>query len=184
MPDEGPQGLWRVVFPVPPEESDEAALDPARVEERMQSFAPQPEPYPIKYKGIYRVHQRVARSFRVERVVLAGDSAHLNNPMGAFGLNGGIHDAVNLAEKLGRVCRGQADAALLDRYERQRRTVNLEYVQEHSIRNLKRLTAKTEAERQAYFDELRQGAATAEGRRQFMLISTMIASVRRANAIE
>jgi 3-(3-hydroxy-phenyl)propionate hydroxylase len=184
MPDDGPPGLWRVIFPVPPEESDEAALDPGRVEERMQSFAPQPTPYPIKYKGIYRVHQRVAKSFRVGRVVLAGDAAHLNNPMGAFGLNGGIHDAINLAGKLGPVCKGEGDQKLLDQYERQRRTVNLEYVQEHSIKNLKRLTAKTEAERQANFDELRKGAQTLEGRRQFMLISTMIASIRRANSIE
>jgi 3-(3-hydroxy-phenyl)propionate hydroxylase len=104
--------------------------------------------------------------------------------MGAFGLNGGIHDAINLAGKLGPVCLGTGDASLLDRYERQRRTVNLEYVQEHSIKNLKRLTAKTEEERQKNFDELRHGAQTAEGRRQFMLISTMIASVRRANTIE
>ncbi|MNC90552.1 hypothetical protein D3C83_66620 [compost metagenome] len=98
-------------------------------------------------------------------------------------MNGGIHDAVNLAQKLGKVCRGEADASLLDLYVRQRRTVNLEYVQEHSIRNLKRLTARTEAERRRNFDELRQAASTPEGARSFLLISSMIASVRRADAI-
>jgi 3-(3-hydroxy-phenyl)propionate hydroxylase len=119
----------------------------------------------------------------VGRVLLAGDAAHLNNPIGAFGLNGGIHDSISLCEKLARVCRGDGDSSLLDRYERQRRTVNLEYVQEYSIKNLKRLSAKTEAERRANFDELRRDVATAEGRRKFMLLSTMIASVQRANAI-
>lgn len=184
MPDEGPPGLWRVIFPIPPSEPDEVTLDADTVERRMQSFEPEPRRYPIKYKGIYKVHQRVAKQFRLGRVMLAGDAAHLNNPIGAFGLNGGIHDSINLSEKLGKVCRGEADASLLDRYERQRRTVNLEYVQEYSIKNLKRLSAKTEAERRVNFDELRRDSESREKRRNFMLVSTMIASVRRSNSIE
>jgi len=66
---------------------------------------------------------------------------------------------------------------------RQRRTVNLEYVQEGSIRNLRRLAAKTVEERRRNFDELRRIAAPPEGMRQFLLVSSMIASVRRAEAI-
>ena len=66
---------------------------------------------------------------------------------------------------------------------RQRRTVNLEYVQEFSIKNLKRLTATTEEERRRNFDELRRAASTLEGSRNFLLVSSMIASVRRAEAI-
>ena len=183
MPGDGPQGLWRVLWPVPPEEEESAALSDAGIEHHMQNFQPKTGPYPIKYRGIYRVHQRVAEDFRAGRALLAGDAAHLNNPIGAFGLNGGIHDAINLAEKLGKVCRGEAGSELLDLYVRQRRTVNLEYVQEYSIRNLKRLTAKTEEERRKNFDELRRAASTPEGAREFLLISSMIASVRRANAI-
>jgi 3-(3-hydroxy-phenyl)propionate hydroxylase len=183
MPDDGPPGMWRVIWPVPPEETEEAALEDAGIERHMQRFQPRPGPYPIKYRGIYRVHQRVAGDFRAGRALLAGDAAHLNNPIGAFGLNGGIHDAINLGEKLARVCRGEADAQLLDLYVRQRRTVNLEYVQEHSIRNLKRLAATSEAERRQNFDELRRAASTPEGTREFLLGSSMIASVRRANAI-
>lgn len=66
---------------------------------------------------------------------------------------------------------------------RQRRTVNLEYVQEGSIRNLRRLAAKTVEERRRNFDELRRIAAAPEGMRQFLLVSSMIASVHRAEAI-
>lgn len=183
MPDDGPPGMWRVLWPVPPEEPEAEALSDEAIERHMQNFQPRAGRYPIKYRGIYKVHQRVAAEFRVGRVLLAGDAAHLNNPIGAFGLNGGIHDAINLAGKLGRVCRGEADAALLDLYARQRRTVNLEYVQEHSIRNLRRLMAKTEEERRRNFDELRRAAATTEGAREFLLVSSMIASVRRAEAI-
>jgi 3-(3-hydroxy-phenyl)propionate hydroxylase len=183
MPDDGPPGLWRVIFPIAEEEKEEDILSEEGVEQRMQHFLARDARYPIKYKSIYKVHQRVATDFRSGRVLLAGDAAHLNNPLGAFGLNGGVHDAINLAEKLSAVCRGEADANLLDLYVRQRRTVNLEYVQEHSIRNLQRLNEKSETKRRQNFDELRAAAATAEGQRRFLLISTMIASVRRANAI-
>jgi len=183
MPDEGPSGIWRVIFPVPPEEEEAVTLSEEMVERRMQRFLQRRERYQIKYKSIYRVHQRVAKEFRLGRILLAGDAAHLNNPMGAFGLNGGIHDSFNLTEKLGKVCRGEADPSLLDVYVRQRRTVNLEYVQEHSIRNLKRLNERSEEKRKQNFDELRRQAASLEGRREFLQVSSMIASVRRANAI-
>jgi 3-(3-hydroxy-phenyl)propionate hydroxylase len=183
MPDEGPPGIWRVIFPVPPEEEEALTLSEAMVEKRMQTFLPRKERYQIKYKGIYSVHQRVAKEFRVGRVLLAGDAAHLNNPMGAFGLNGGIHDSFNLTEKLAKVCRGEAGPSLLDLYARQRRTVNLEYVQEHSIKNLRRLNEKSEEKRKANFEELRRQAASLTGRREFLQVSSMIASVQRANAI-
>lgn len=183
MPDEGPPGIWRVIFPVPPEEEEAVTLSEEMVERRMQKFLPRKERYQIKYKSIYRVHQRVAKDFRLGRILLAGDAAHLNNPMGAFGLNGGIHDSFNLTGKLGKVCRGEADPSLLDAYVRQRRTVNLEYVQEHSIKNLRRLNEKSEDQRMRNFDDLRRQASSLEGRREFLQVSSMIASVRRANAI-
>jgi len=183
MPDEGPPGIWRVIFPVPPEEEEAVTLSEEMVERRMQRFLPRKERYQIKYKSIYKVHQRVAKEFRAGRILLAGDAAHLNNPMGAFGLNGGIHDSFNLTEKLSKVCRGEADPSLLDAYVRQRRTVNLEYVQEHSIKNLRRLNEKSEERRRQNFEDLRRQASTREGRREFLQVSSMIASVRRANAI-
>src|SRR5262245_11043676 len=183
MPDEGPPGMWRVIFPIPEEEDEAVTLSEEMVERRMQRFQPKTGLYPIKYKSIYKVHQRVAKEFRVGRVVIAGDAAHLNNPIGAFGLNGGIHDAFNLTDKLARICRGEGDASLLDLYARQLRTVNLEYVQEVSIRNLKRLNEKSEVQRRRNFDELRRQASTLEGQREFLLVSSMIASVRRAAAL-
>jgi len=183
MPDDGPPGMWRVIFPVPEDEEEDLTLSGEMVERRMQGFVPRAGGYPVKYKSIYKVHQRVAKDFRVGRALLAGDAAHLNNPMGAFGLNGGIHDAFSLADKLGRICRGEGAPDLLDLYVRQRRTVNLEYVQEFSIKNLKRLNETDEGERRKNFADLRAQAATREGRREFLKISSMIASVQRANAI-
>jgi 3-(3-hydroxy-phenyl)propionate hydroxylase len=184
MPDDGPPGLWRLAFPVPADEDDAVTLSPAMIERRLQNLQPREAPYPIRYKSIYRVHQRVAKEFRVGRVLLAGDAAHINNPLGAFGLNGGIHDAINLAATLGPVCRDEADPAGLDRYVRQRRTVNLEYVQVASIRNLERLAARDPEERRQNFEKLRRTASTPESARQFLLVSSMIASIRRAAAID
>jgi 3-(3-hydroxy-phenyl)propionate hydroxylase len=183
MPADGPPGMWRVIFPVPEDEDESVTLSEERVERRMQNFVPRTGCYPIKFKSIYKVHQRVAKNFRVGRALLAGDAAHLNNPIGAFGLNGGIHDAFNLTDKLARICRSEADATLLDLYVRQRRTVNLEYVQEYSVKNLKRLNEKSEPQRRKNSDWLRRQASTEEGRREFLLVSSMIASIQRANAI-
>ena len=82
----------------------------------------------------YVVSQRVAATFRVGRVLLVGDSAHLNSPIGAMGMNSGIHDAVSLADSLLRVLDGDSDAAL-DRYVRQRRHVATAHVQTATIAN-------------------------------------------------
>jgi 3-(3-hydroxy-phenyl)propionate hydroxylase len=107
---------------------DDALLDAQHAEAKMQAFHAQGSPYEVRHKVIYRVHQRVASDWRVGRVLLAGDAAHLNNPLGAFGLNSGIHDAVNLADKLGRVWRGESGDALLDLYVRQRRAACVDQV--------------------------------------------------------
>ena len=98
-------------------------------------MAPKPGRYETVHRTIYRVHQRVAETFRRGRLLLAGDAAHLNNPLGGFGLNSGLQDAINLTDKLVGVWRGEPDDAVLDRYVRQRRTVNIEYIQDSSIRN-------------------------------------------------
>ena len=74
----------------------------------------------MNWFSTYRVHHRVASDFRVGRVFLVGDAAHIHSPVGAQGMNTGIGDAMNLAWKLAAVLRGHADAHLLDTYERER----------------------------------------------------------------
>jgi 3-(3-hydroxy-phenyl)propionate hydroxylase len=138
---------------------------------------------PIPYKGIYSVHQRVAADFRAGRVLLAGDAAHVNNPLGGFGLNSGIHDAVNLAEKLAKVMRGDADESLMDLYVRQRRVTNLEYVQEISIRNKQAMEEKDPVAKQRWIAGQRAIATDPAKAREFLLNSSMINSIRRANSI-
>ena len=117
--------LWRVMFPIPPEVPDAAALEHAYAQAALAGVVPGITNYQIAHTTLYRVHQRVAKSYRVGRVLLAGDAAHINNPLGGMGMNGGIHDAVNLTERLARVIAGEAHADELDRYDRQRRLVTL-----------------------------------------------------------
>jgi len=184
VPDDGPPGMWRAAFPCSAEESEESLLDPASVERRMQGLVAKPEPYDVRYKSIYRVHQRVAKDFRLGRVLLAGDAAHLNNPIGGFGLNSGIHDAVNLAEKLVQVWRGEANATLLDRYVRQRRTVCIEQVQRMSTMNKRMLEERDPEVQRQHLLELVAIANDPQRARAHLLNTSMITGVRNAAAIE
>lgn len=183
MPHTGRQRLWRFAYGDDPDKPDAEVLAADAIETRMQRFLARPEPYRIDYKSTYRVHQRVCDTFRRGRVLMAGDAAHINNPMGALGMNSGIQDAGNLCEKLGRVWRGEADDRLLDLYDRQRRTIAVEIVQAMSARNMERLKERDPAVRRASRDEMRRIAEDAERHYEFVLRTSMIASVRRAATI-
>ena len=183
MPHEGPPGLWRVLFPTDAALADEEVLSLPFAEKTLQHFLPRPEPYEIEHTGIYRVHQRVAAEFRQGRFVIVGDAAHVNNPLGAFGLNGALQAACNLAEKLSAVCRGEADDALLDKYVRQRRAANVAFVQAQSIRNKQVLEEKDPAVRAKNLDELRATAADRARAKDYLIRSSMIWSVRHAASI-
>ncbi len=74
----------------------------------------------VKWFSTYRVHHRVAQSFRRGRVFLLGDAAHIHSPVGAQGMNTGIGDAVNLSWKLANALQDRGPAALLDSYEPER----------------------------------------------------------------
>lgn len=176
-------GLWRLAFPVHPEEDEADVLEAEAVEGRMQRFVARPGRYDVPYKGIYRVHQRVAKDWRQGRILLAGDAAHLNNPLGAFGLNGGLHDAILLGDYLGKVWRKEADDSLLDVYVRKRRTANIDFVQTQSIGNKKMLEEADPAKREEIFANLRRTAADRNAARDFLIRSSMIWSVRRAAEI-
>lgn len=184
VPDAGPPGLWRLAYPVNPEESEDVLLSPERVEDALQRLVPKPSPYEIRYKSTYRVHQRVASSFRSGRVLLAGDAAHLNNPLGGFGLNSGIHDAINLCDKLGRHWRGEGGEELLDLYSRQRRAATVEQVQAMSIRNKKTMEERDPAVQRARLEELVAVANDPAKAREHLLNTSMISGLKRANEVK
>jgi 3-(3-hydroxy-phenyl)propionate hydroxylase len=181
---DGPPGLWRTVFPTDPSQPEADLTSDTAVQALMQKFFPSSAPYEVVHRNLYVTHQRVAATFRKGRVLLAGDAAHVNNPIGGMGLNGGIQDAVNLCEKLSAVLLAGAPQRLLDLYSRQRRTVAIEFVQEQSIANKKRLEERDSEVRKRNLDELRVIAADKQRARAFLLRTSMIASQRRAASIQ
>jgi len=175
-------GLWRAMFPVKPEVPDDVVASDGFAEERMAGILAGRDGYEIRHSTLYRVHQRVAETFRKGRILLAGDAAHINNPLGGMGLNGGVHDAMNLAEKLAQVIQGE-DAALLDRYDRQRRGVTVEVVQSQTIANKQALEAKTPEDQAAYRRNLAEAASDPAKGHALLKRMSMIASLERAAEI-
>lgn len=184
QPHEGPPGIYRIAFPIKPEMDEAEVLSDDYVQSRIQGFLSPDITYDIPYRSVYRVHQRVAKSFRQGRVALAGDAAHVNNPLGGMGLNSGIHDAMNLTEKLARIIHDGASDDLLDQYDRQRRLTNIEYVQAITIRNKKMLEERDPEIRAQRLQEMRDIAADPEKHRAYLMNSSMINSVRRAAQID
>src|SRR5215472_13089006 len=178
-----PPGLWRAIFPVADDEPDEIALSPDRIEARLQKFFPKAGRYHVEYVNVYPVSQRVAATFRKGRVLLAGDSAHVNNPIGGMGMNGGIHDGINLADKLARVIKGEAGEDLLDLYGRQRRHAAVEYVQQQTIANKKLMEERDPAARAKKFDELRRIAEDPIAAKAYMRRAALLDSLRTAEAV-
>ena len=74
----------------------------------------------VRWTSVYRTHRRMTERFRVGRVFLVGDAAHIHSPAGGQGMNTGIGDAYNLGWKLALVAKGLAHVSLLDSYEAER----------------------------------------------------------------
>lgn len=180
---DGPPGLWRTVFPADSNEDAAKTLSDVDVHARMQKFFPLPHKHDIVHRNLYTIHQRVAGTFRKGRVLLAGDSAHVNNSIGGMGLNGGLQDAANLAGKLADVIVNGASDKLMDLYDKQRRTVTNEFVQAQTIANKKRLEARDPETRAQNFKELAESAADPKKARDFLLKTAMVAMQQRAASI-
>ena len=171
-------GRWRAVYNTREDESDEEALSDAAVRARLGRIHVPESERDYLHLNLYKVHQRVAKNFFRGRVFLCGDAAHVNNPIGGLGLNSGIHEAWDLAELLHRSLRGEG--AVLDAYEQRRRPLNIEYVQEQTVANKKRLEEREPAQRARRFDELRAMADDPVRHKAFLMRASLLESARRA----
>jgi 3-(3-hydroxy-phenyl)propionate hydroxylase len=178
----GPPGVYRLVAPVTPEELSDPAKVLETCQRKLQYFHPREEPYDIVLHDTYVVNQRVAATFRQGRVVLVGDAAHLNSPIGAMGMNSGLHDAFNLVQNLLTVLDGAGEDAL-DRYVRQRRHVAVTHVQAATIANKKNMEQRDPETRRQYRDEMRRAAADAVLAKKFLMRTSLIDSLRDAATI-
>lgn len=175
--------VWRALFPVDASLEDKDVTSNERAQRLLQGAVPRDTPFEVTHRTAYRVHERVASTYVKGRIMIAGDAAHVNNPLGGMGLNGGIHDAFNLAEKLTQVVKG-APLDLMERYSRQRRKVALDVVQQTTLRNRAILNTREPAARQAYYDDLRRVAENPEKHREYVMRTSMIQSLRDVATIE
>jgi 2-polyprenyl-6-methoxyphenol hydroxylase-like FAD-dependent oxidoreductase len=112
--------LWRIISTLPPGESEEESVSPGAIATRVSSLFGA-GPFERVWASHFHIHCRTSPHFRLGRVLLAGDAAHLNSPVGGQGMNSGIQDAHNLAWKLARALADGDEEALLDSYEQERR---------------------------------------------------------------
>jgi 3-(3-hydroxy-phenyl)propionate hydroxylase len=171
-------GLWRVMFRIAAEESDELALSHAFTQRLMSGISPEIDSVEVTHATLYRVHQRVAGTYRKDRVFIVGDAAHVNNPLGGMGMNGGIHDALNLTERLADVCYGRKPEKELDRYDAQRRSITKEHVEKQSIQNKKNLENPNE-----FCARLRDIVSDPQRTYDYLIGVSMIGSLRRAEQL-
>jgi 3-(3-hydroxy-phenyl)propionate hydroxylase len=176
--------LWRVLVPAP-EGEDTDFLSDAYKDKVFSGLLGVPEPIETYHRTLYRVHQRVAKSFHHGRVLLAGDAAHLNNPLGGFGMNSGIHDAWNLTGKLRDILLdGAAADPLLGLFDRQRRTVCTEFVQAQTIQNKQAMEGLSEDGRSLQEYRMESLLNDAEKRRDYLLKQAMFTSLEREREID
>jgi 3-(3-hydroxy-phenyl)propionate hydroxylase len=171
--------LWRVSLYADADESVEQALRRESIELKLQRIVPTGRLYDLLEARPYRIHRRIAPTYRAGRVLLAGDAAHLNSPSGGMGMNGGLHDAFNLCDKLVRVWRGGEDA-LLDLYVRQRRPVAQEQIIDQAHQNRTRMQERNPDKRLKTLRDLQAIAASPERAREHLLKTSMIAGLRQA----
>jgi 2-polyprenyl-6-methoxyphenol hydroxylase-like FAD-dependent oxidoreductase len=133
-------GRYRVSTLAPPDIASPRASDHGiqselagpglpRIQAIADSLVPgKPRLSDLRWSSLFRISMRLAEHYRLGRVFLAGDAAHIHPPTGGQGMNTGIHDAYNLAWKLALVLKGVAPKALLDSYEAERRPVGADVV--------------------------------------------------------
>ncbi|MGO1561683.1 Monooxygenase, FAD-binding [Actinomycetales bacterium JB111] len=165
---------WRAMFPVREGMSEEEATSPENVQRYMNTIGRPSDGWPILHTTLYRVHQRVASTYRSGRVFLAGDAAHINNPLGGLGMNSGIHDAFLISGLLADRFDGVIDEDGLDRYDEVRRSVSRDYVSAETDKNWRRIRETDEKVRQAEFADLRAMVADDDAHLAFVRRTCML----------
>ncbi|HRE42496.1 MAG TPA: FAD-dependent monooxygenase [Terricaulis sp.] len=174
---------WRCSLYPDPDETIEGMLQPEVIEKHLQRIVPKDTPYDVIDLRPYRVHMRIVEEYSLGRMVLAGDAAHINSPSGGMGMNGGVHDAFNLSEKLLQIWNG-ASLDLLDLYTRQRRPVAEEEILGQAHKNRARMQERDQDRREELLAEQQRIAGDPERARARLLQSSMIIGLERAAAIQ
>ena len=174
--------IWRISLHPTSDAPLEVEADPARIEARLRELFPGHGPFPLVEIRPYRVHKRLATRWRDRRLLIAGDAAHLNNPKGGMGMNGGIHDAMCLCEHLVRALDG-APPQDLDGYERQRLPVIRDDIIGQADRNHARMQIRDLTERRAALARLQAVIDDPDRCRAYLRQTSMLEGLDKARAL-
>ena len=177
------KSFWRVGYSPQNYNSDEDALDKRNIQKQLLRIVPEKKSFDIQSAVIYKIHKRIVKSFRQGKIILAGDSAHLNSPSGGFGMNGGIHDAFNLCDKLIKIFNGSNDN-LLDLYSRQRKYAAISDIQETSDQNYKKHREKDHKKRLETLKELQKIVENKDEHLKYLRKTSLITSLENASKID
>lgn len=170
--------LWRILVPADNNERDSELLSDTKKNDVLERLIGSGSKVQTEHRTIYRVHQRVAKKFVDGRIAIIGDAAHLNNPIGGFGMNSGIHDAFNLCKKLvGIIQSGHDPETALSRFEQQRRTTTHAFIQAQTIRNMEYLSDGRSEEHNKRKKQLIAIRNDNQLRREYLLRQSMIESL-------
>ena len=174
--------LWRCSLYPDGDESIEQATQPESIARKLQEIAPSDRPHVVDEIRLYRIHMRIVDDYRKGRIVLAGDAAHLNSPSGGMGMNGGIHDAFELAAALVEI-RDGASLDVLDRYTRRRRPIALQEILTQADKNRARMQERDPARRKEMLADLQAITQDAKRMREHLLRTSMITGLEKASTI-
>ena len=178
---------WRASLYFPENMSSDSALADKHIQKQLHDICPIDGLFEIYDKRVYRVHQRIVSRYDHGRIALAGDAAHINSPSGGMGMNGGLHDAQNLTEKLNEIWRSKDHKSYLDLlalYSRQRRPIAEQQIIKQADENRKRMTEKNHNKRQRSLDKLREISNDSEKCKAFLMKSSMFEGLRQASNID
>lgn len=167
-----PDGLWRIIRLERGDPDNKADVPEPEIADRVAETLGD-GPFAVKWANRFRIHLRSAPRFRVGRVVLVGDAAHVHSPVGALGMNAGIQDAHNLAWKLATALRGGDLERLLDSYDVERRDVVVENVSTYADKLTRAFLQAPSVARAAMFLLVRLGIAFAPVHKSMLRRNTM-----------
>jgi 3-(3-hydroxy-phenyl)propionate hydroxylase len=174
---------WRCTFYPRAGEADELGVGDAMMQERLRGIVPDAARFEINEARPYRIHMRIVPDYRRGRIVLAGDAAHLNAPTGGMGMNGGVHDAFNLTDKLRRIMVDGESEDLLDVYTRQRRPVALEEIIGQTHQNRTRMEERSLDKQMESLRGLQAITADPARLRAYVVKASMLEGLRKAAAL-
>jgi 3-(3-hydroxy-phenyl)propionate hydroxylase len=173
-------GRWRTSIYPREDLPIEDQLADEMIQASMNEIVPRDVAWEINEKRDYRVHQRIVPIYYKGRVALAGDAAHLNSPSGGMGLNGGLHDAFELAEAFTDILKRRVPLTRLDLYDRRRRPIARDQIIAQADRNRARMREKDPARRLEMLRELQAITGDRGKLHDYLLKSSMIEGMRQA----